>query len=134
MYKIQKEIHFCYGHRLQSHPGKCKHIHGHNVRAIITLASEKLNDAGMVADFAEIDQYVKPWINDNLDHNFLIERTDPLVPTLEKAGERFFPMDCPPKAENIAALIYDQVKTSPLPIESVILWESFTAAAHYCPS
>jgi len=132
MFKVQKEIQFCYGHRLLNHPGKCRHIHGHNVRAIITLASETLNEAGMVVDFSEIDQHVKPWINETLDHNFLLAENDPLIPLLTSAEERFYVMPHPPTAENIALLIYQQAKQSGLPVEEVILWESFTAAAHYC--
>jgi len=133
MFKVQKEIHFCYGHRLLNHPGKCKHIHGHNVRAIITLASKSLNKAGMVVDFSDIDQLIKPWIEQELDHNFLLAENDPLIPLLTSANERFYIMENPPTAENIALLIYQHVKKSGLPIESITLWESFTAAAHYCP-
>jgi 6-pyruvoyltetrahydropterin/6-carboxytetrahydropterin synthase len=133
MFKVQKEIHFCYGHRLLAHPGKCKHIHGHNVRAIITVAAENLDEQGMVIDFSTIDKTLKPWIDEQLDHNFLLLESDPLIPLLEKNGERFFTMKTPPTAENIAKLIYDHAtKTAKLPIESVVLWESFTAAAHYC--
>ncbi|MES9926921.1 MAG: 6-carboxytetrahydropterin synthase, partial [Candidatus Thiodiazotropha sp. 6PDIVS] len=39
MYTVTKEIHFCYGHRLLNHKGKCRHLHGHNATAVIHLES-----------------------------------------------------------------------------------------------
>ena len=37
MYRVTREIRFCYGHRLLHYDGKCKHLHGHNGRAVISL-------------------------------------------------------------------------------------------------
>ena len=37
MYRVTREIHFCYGHRLLNYDGKCRHLHGHNGKAVITL-------------------------------------------------------------------------------------------------
>ena len=34
MFRVTKEIHFCYGHRLLNYDGKCRHLHGHNGRAV----------------------------------------------------------------------------------------------------
>ena len=42
MYRISKQISFCYGHRLLEHAGKCRHLHGHNARAVITLEAPDL--------------------------------------------------------------------------------------------
>ena len=30
MYRVTREIEFCYGHRLLNYSGKCRHPHGHN--------------------------------------------------------------------------------------------------------
>ena len=38
MFSVSREITFCYGHRLLNYSGKCRHLHGHNGKAIITLA------------------------------------------------------------------------------------------------
>ena len=43
MYRVSKSVSFCYGHRLLNYQGKCQHLHGHNARAVITLAER---DAG----------------------------------------------------------------------------------------
>ena len=37
MFRVTREIFFCYGHRLLNYEGKCRHLHGHNGRAVITL-------------------------------------------------------------------------------------------------
>ena len=57
MYRVTREIQFCYGHRLLNYDGKCKYMHGHNGRAIIAIEADKLDDRGMVLDFyAAIEQ------------------------------------------------------------------------------
>ena len=37
MFHVTREIDFCYGHRLLNYEGKCRHLHGHNGKALITL-------------------------------------------------------------------------------------------------
>ena len=77
MYRVTKEIHFCYGHRLLDYSGKCRHLHGHNGRAVITLETESLDALGMVMDFTVIKQVVGKWIDDALDHLELYSGMDP---------------------------------------------------------
>ena len=48
MFQVTREIRFCYGHRLLNYDGKCRHLHGHNGRAVITLQAEELDTLGMV--------------------------------------------------------------------------------------
>ena len=36
MYVVTRELRFCYGHRLLEYAGKCRHLHGHNGRAVLT--------------------------------------------------------------------------------------------------
>ncbi len=80
MYRVTREIEFCYGHRLLNYDGKCRHLHGHNGRAVITLQGSGLDRCGMLVDFGEIKQKVQQWIDENLDHNLLLCRDDPLLP------------------------------------------------------
>ena len=110
MFRVTREIEFCYGHRLLNYDGKCRHLHGHNGRAVITLEGQELDSRGMLVDFAEIKKTVQQWIDDNLDHNMLLCRDDPILPVLEERGERVFVMDCNPTAENIARLIYEHTQ------------------------
>src|SRR5689334_745668 len=105
-YLVLKEIAFCYGHRLMNYAGKCRHLHGHNAKAEIMVASEALDGRGMVVDFRDIKKVAKAWIDERLDHNLVLRKDDPLIPELKKMGEQHFVMDEDPTAENIARLIY----------------------------
>lgn len=131
MYRISKSISFCYGHRLLNYDGKCKHLHGHNARAVIILEQEELDERGMLVDFKDIKDVVKKWVDAELDHNMLLCKDDPILPVLREAGERFFVMDDNPTAENIAKLIYEFVAAADYPVIDVSLWETDTCYASY---
>jgi 6-pyruvoyltetrahydropterin/6-carboxytetrahydropterin synthase len=131
MYHISREIEFCYGHRLLNYEGKCRHLHGHNGRAVIALAGPALDGRGMLVDFGEVKRKVQRWIDENLDHTMLLCRDDPLLPLLRERGERVFEMDCNPTAENIARLIFDRAAESGLPVVEVVLWETPNCCASY---
>ena len=131
MYRVAREIDFCYGHRLLNYEGKCRHLHGHNGKAVIILESETLDHRGMLVDFSDIKQHVQRWIDDHLDHTMLLHRDDPIVPVLHERGERFFTMDDNPTAENIARLIFDKAKEAGLPVVEVTLWETPRCHATY---
>jgi len=133
MFQVTREIEFCYGHRLLYYDGKCRHLHGHNGRAVITLQGAVLDRSGMLVDFAEIKAKVQAWIDENLDHNMLLCRVDPLLPILLDRGERVFVMDDNPTAENIARLIYDQAAQAGLPVVKVVLWETEHCYSSYGP-
>ena len=131
MYTITKEVHFCYGHRLMHHPGKCRHLHGHSATAAITITAEQLNEQGMVCDFSEIKQIAAQFIHKQLDHNLLLHKEDPLCPILEAANERFLMMDEHPTAETLAKMIYLHIKNHGYRIRKVALWETSSAYACY---
>ena len=131
MYRVTREIEFCYGHRLLQYEGKCRHLHGHNGRAVIALEAPDLDSRGMLVDFADIKRHVQRWVDENLDHNFLLCRDDPILPVLQARGERVFVMDQNPTAENIARLIYDRAAEAGLPVVEVILWETQHCHAAY---
>jgi 6-pyruvoyltetrahydropterin/6-carboxytetrahydropterin synthase len=133
MYLVSREIDFCYGHRLLQYDGKCKHLHGHNGRAIISLAAEQLDEIGMVIDFTDIKRVVSQWIDDNLDHRMILHRDDPYVPVLRELGEPLYLVDANPTAENIARLIYDCAAGHGFPIIEVKLWETRNCYATYRP-
>jgi 6-pyruvoyltetrahydropterin/6-carboxytetrahydropterin synthase len=133
MFRVSREIDFCYGHRLLNYEGKCKYLHGHNGRAIITIESATLDERGMVLDFSDIKNIVSTWIDEKLDHRMLLHKTDPVVPILEKMGEPLFLMDENPTAENIARLIFDFTASRGFPIVECQLWETPRCFATYRP-
>ena len=131
MFQVTREIEFCYGHRLLNYDGKCRHLHGHNARAVITLQGSALDRCGMLVDFAEIKAKVQSWIDENLDHTMLLCREDPLLQVLQERGERVFVMEVNPTAENIARLIFEQTRAAGLPVVEVVLWETEHCFAVY---
>lgn len=133
MFRIQRNIDFCYGHRLPGDPGKCGHLHGHNARAEIVLEAAELDSRDMVADFADVDRMMKAWIDENLDHRMLLQRDDPLAEILQAAGEPVFLMDANPTAEVIARLLFDKARELELPAVEVRLWETPDSLAVYVP-
>jgi 6-pyruvoyltetrahydropterin/6-carboxytetrahydropterin synthase len=133
MFQVTREIRFCYGHRLLNYDGKCRHLHGHNGRAVITLAAARLDALGMVLDFSEIKRVVSGWIDANLDHRLLLHKDDPLVSYLRQQGEPVFLLDANPTAESIAKLIYDYTASQGFPIIEVRLWETDDSYATYRP-
>jgi 6-pyruvoyltetrahydropterin/6-carboxytetrahydropterin synthase len=131
MFSVTREISFCYGHRLLHYDGKCRHLHGHNGRAAITLAAPALDQLGMVMDFTRLKRVVGGWIDETLDHKMLLHRDDPVLPLLHQQGEPVVVLDVNPTAENIARLIFDQVAAAGFPVTEVRLWETDTCFATY---
>lgn len=131
MFRVTKEFHFCYGHRLLGYNGKCRNLHGHNGKAVICLESAELDRLGMVVDFSEIKRVLGRWIDDTLDHRMLLHRDDPVIPELRRQGEPFVALGVNPTAENIARLIFDHAIGTGLPVVEVTLWETENAFATY---
>jgi 6-pyruvoyltetrahydropterin/6-carboxytetrahydropterin synthase len=134
VFRVTREIDFCYGHRLLNYDGKCKYLHGHNGRAIIAIEAEKLDDRGMVLDFSDIKKVVSRWIDTELDHRMLLHRDDPAIDALRKLGEPLQLLDVNPTAENIAKLIFDFTASQGFPVVEVNLWETPNCFATYAPS
>jgi 6-pyruvoyltetrahydropterin/6-carboxytetrahydropterin synthase len=131
MYIITKEVYFCYGHRLMNHPGKCRNIHGHSVKASISIKQEQLNDQAMVCDFSDIKDSVEKYIDTHLDHNLLLHKDDPIIPALEANNERFMTIDEHPTAEVLSKMIYHHLHGEGLSVDQVVLWETSSASACY---
>ncbi len=131
MFQVTRELRFCYGHRLLDYDGKCRYLHGHNGRAVITLAAPGLDALGMVVDFSQIKRVVGGWIDSHLDHRMLLRRDDPALPHLQAQGEPVFLMDANPTAENIARLIFDFTQAQGFPVVEVRLWETDDSCAVY---
>ena len=134
MYRVSREIDFCYGHRLLNYDGKCRYLHGHNGKAVISIEADKLDHRGMVLDFSDIKQVVSKWIDDNLDHRMILNRNDPVVPMLQEMNEPLHLIDTNPTAETIAQLIYDYTASQGFPVVEVLLWETPKCFATYRPS
>ncbi len=130
-YTVTKIIHFCYGHRLLNYDGKCKHLHGHNAKVEIDVTADRLDQRGMAIDFGDIKTAVKTWIDENLDHKMLLNKSDPLLSILKESKEPIFIFEENPTAENIAKLIFQKAKELQFNVKAVRLWETPEACARY---
>ena len=123
MIEITRRIEFCAGHRVVGHENKCKHFHGHNYVANVTVApmdGTTLDDKGRVIDVDVVQDVIKEWIDAEWDHGMILARDDPCrsavvdriighhgaVAQLQKIAW----MDAPPTAENMAIRLF-QVAT-----------------------
>lgn len=131
MFRITQEIDFCYGHRLLDYGGKCRHLHGHNGRAVIVLEGPELDRCGMLTDFSTIKSKLHEWIDGNLDHRMILRQDDPAVPLLRSLGEPLYLLEQNPTAENIARLIFQTSRSLEFPVVEVALWETRRSCATY---
>lgn len=131
MYRVSQEIEFCYGHRLLNYSGKCRHLHGHNARAVIVLEGNQLDERGMLVDFSEIKRSLRHWIDQELDHRMILCEGDPALPALRELHEPLHVIQVNPTAENIARLIYDRAAEMGFPVVEVSLWETSRSFATY---
>jgi len=137
MYEISKAFDFCYGHRVwnqdlkQEYAGRmesrCKHLHGHQGRVVVFLEATDLSN-GMVTDFNHLNWF-KQFIDENIDHKFVIDRHDPIFgymmgalndendEQLEKEyDDSFYTVDFVPTSENLAKWVFDLVQEKMKPL------------------
>jgi len=126
---ITTQLDFCYAHRITQHGGKCAWLHGHNGLLEVTLASDSLNQLGMVADFVDIKEQAKKWIDNNFDHATILARFDPLVSVLQDHQQKLFVMDEEPSAENMLFVIERGFRQNGLSVQHLKLWETEKNAA-----
>jgi 6-pyruvoyltetrahydropterin/6-carboxytetrahydropterin synthase len=125
------------------HDGKCKNLHGHRYVVEITCqANEELLPEGYVIDFGVIKKEVGTWIDDNLDHTVIYQRSDEYMSELAMLSEAngmrpWYPMDDAPTAENIAVLLFRTANmlldTHAVRVISVRVHETPNCFAHYQP-
>ena len=131
MYRVVRDIHFSYGHRLTKHAGKCARLHGHNARVQIEISSERLDKQDMVVDFDHIAATIGEWVRCELDHKMLLWKKDPAAAVLKKAGEDIVLLKEHPTAEVLARIIFEEARRLRLPVSKVTFWETPSSCAVY---
>ncbi|WNB93101.1 6-carboxytetrahydropterin synthase QueD [Bacillus sp. NEB1478] len=79
---VCKEFTFDAAHHLHCYEGKCKNLHGHTYKLVITM-SGFVNEIGIAVDFGEIKEIFKSAIDAKLDHRYLNEVLPPMNTTAE---------------------------------------------------
>jgi|TARA_B100000953_G_scaffold53561_1_gene41531 6-pyruvoyltetrahydropterin/6-carboxytetrahydropterin synthase len=143
--KIGKVIQWDMGHRVLNHRSVCKGLHGHRYKAEICVEGDLVekkdaSEEGMVIDFADIKKTAQKFIQEELDHAFMVWEKDIELLEFFKNSKGHKPVIVPftPTAENVAAYIFNELKDkftdvfkTGLHLQSVKLWETPSSYALY---
>ena len=143
--KIGKVIQWDMGHRVLNHRSVCKGLHGHRYKAEICIEGNLIekkgaSEEGMVIDFADIKKVAQKFIQEELDHAFMVWDRDHELLEFFKSSQGHKPVIVPftPTAENVAAYIFNKLKDkftdvfkTGLKLQSVKLWETPSSYALY---
>ena len=123
MHTVCKEFTFAAGHAIRGHRGGCQNLHGHNYRVRIWVASDALDELGMVFDFADLKRLAAE-VLDPFDHRVIndIPPFDELNTTAELLAEHVW--------REIGARLPDE---RGLRVRKVEVWETDSACAVYEP-
>lgn len=121
MFTIKKTFTFESGHVLPYHHGKCRIPHGHSYVLEVVVQGPELQDSGprrgMLLDFQEITDIVKPMIDEYLDHRWLNDSLETDSPT----------------AEWIARWVFEYLKPKIPLLSAITLHETASSSVTYSP-
>ncbi|MFH1090867.1 MAG: 6-carboxytetrahydropterin synthase QueD [Pseudomonadota bacterium] len=120
MYELKVIGCFAAAHNLRNFYGRCEDLHGHNWRVEVYVASDVLDEAGLVMDFGVIKKHLAG-VLEEIDHKYL--------------NELEFFKENNPSSENIARYIFQRLapmfSQGPARLVKVSAWESENACATY---
>jgi len=122
MFTVSKDFTFAAAHAIRGHTGGCENLHGHNYRVRVTAAAERLDEIGMVIDFADLKAAVAT-ILEPFDHRVIndIPPFGEVNTTAELLAEHVF--------RQVTARIGDER----VRVTRVEVWENDTSCAAYEP-
>lgn len=131
---IKRRFSFDSAHRVLRHESKCRNLHGHRYDAYVEFKSDELDSIGRVWDFGEAKEIVGTWIDENFDHNIILNKEDiELFQFILSDSSHYkspYLIDGNPTAENIGIeLIKELSKISPFAIVSVEVYETPNCSA-----
>jgi 6-pyruvoyltetrahydropterin/6-carboxytetrahydropterin synthase len=69
--RVRRIFDFEAAHLLPHHPGKCRDLHGHSYRLVVTVDRPLDGATGLAIDFSDLKAVVRSEIVDVLDHKYL---------------------------------------------------------------
>ena len=113
---IDKTFEFCYGHRVwtQQLNGEysdnlkcaCRHLHGHEGKVQVFMTGHGLDNTGMVTDFRHLE-WLKKFINACIDHQFIVDKNDPLYDKIVGNDKVLNPVSLPGHTDYIVGSTVD---------------------------
>ncbi len=111
---------FAAAHRLEAYHGKCENLHGHNFTVEAFFEGERLNEEGMLVDFALLKGYVNAALSE-LDHKYINE-----IPFFQERAS---------SSEYIALYLHERLsgllREKDISVREVRVWESEKVYAAY---
>lgn len=131
---IMTESRFAAAHRLHGEQyGKCNNLHGHTYTVQAEIGTGDIYNRSMVLNFYDFDAILNK-VLDQFDHKTVLEIDDPLARYLKDASMDVYLMRTPPTSENLAELIYCELRMQ-LPagvyIKQITVFESPRHSAQY---
>lgn len=141
--RITKKFDFEAGHALYGYDGKCRQLHGHSYKLLVTVIGEPITNPthvkqGMVMDFGDLKRIVNEQIIDLFDHAMMFNNQSPhaaLAHELKEKGHNVISLPYQPTSENLVADFVQRIQLQ-LPPEvklfSVRLHETESSYAEWC--
>lgn len=121
MREVMIQMNFSSAHWLRNYVGKCAALHGHNYRVEVYVRGRELDNAEMLADFAEIKASTRRVV-DYLDHKNINE-LPPFDKEWNSTAERL--------AEYFLQEVGRDISNERVQVYKVRIWETDTCAATY---
>jgi 6-pyruvoyltetrahydropterin/6-carboxytetrahydropterin synthase len=123
MHTIFKDFTFAAAHAIRGHTRGCENLHGHNYRVRVHLQAERLDELGMVLDFADLKALMQEILGP-FDHRVIND-----IPPFDQRNTT---------AELLSQYVFEEVERRlPEPervrVARVEVWENDTACALYEP-
>lgn len=137
--RITKEFKFEMAHALHGYDGACANIHGHSYRLWVTVKGKVMNDInhaknGMVLDFADLKDIVKPCIINKYDHSLVLNAESPHAKIDLSSFEKVHYLSYQPTSENLVLDFANQIKgqlPQSVSLLKVVLSETSTSFAEW---
>ncbi|HSG40754.1 MAG TPA: 6-carboxytetrahydropterin synthase QueD [Thermoanaerobaculia bacterium] len=121
MFTIFKDFSFSAAHAIRGHTRGCQNLHGHNYRVRVHLRAERLDELGMVLDFADLKAMMREIVGP-LDHRVIND-----IPPFDERNTT---------AELLSQYVYEEVERrlaeqDRVRVARVEVWETETSCAIY---
>jgi 6-pyruvoyltetrahydropterin/6-carboxytetrahydropterin synthase len=124
MHTIFKDFTFSAAHAIRGHTRGCQNLHGHNYRVRVHLAADRLDELGMVLDFADVKAMMQEILGP-FDHRVIND-----IPPFDERNTT---------AELVSLYVYEEVErrlgrlgdAGRVRVARVEVWENDTACAIY---
>ncbi len=129
MHLITSESSFDAAHFLTNYEGKCKNIHGHRWRVVVTIKGELTN--GMLVDFGGFKKDIKD-LCDYFDHSFIVEKGSLDKKLFDLLNKQFVlrVVEFRTTAENFSKYIFEEMSKK-YSVKEVCVYETPNNCARY---